>query len=41
MRNKENNPNEDLATQSEKIKSGKIEIPSHFKGKSGNRIPKY
>lgn len=35
------NPENDLATQSEQIKSGKIEIPSHFKGKPGKNIPKY
>lgn len=33
--------NEDLATQSQKIKEGKIQIPDYFKGKSGKKIPKY
>lgn len=35
--------NEDLATQSQKIKEGKIELPSHFKGKidSSKKLPKY
>jgi hypothetical protein len=32
--------NEDLATQSQKIKEGKIDLPSHFKGKLG-KTPKY
>jgi hypothetical protein len=31
----------DLAAQSENIKSGKVELPSHFKGKPGKNIPKY
>jgi hypothetical protein len=35
--------NEDLATQSQKIKEGKIDLPSHFKGKIDNskKIAKY
>ena len=33
--------NEDLASQSQKIKDGKIDLPSHFKGKLGNKTPKY
>jgi hypothetical protein len=35
--------NEDLATQSKKIKEGKIDVPSHFKGQMNNskRIAKY
>lgn len=35
--------NEDLATQSQKVKEGKIDIPSHFKGKLNNakRVAKY
>lgn len=35
--------NEDLATQSQKIKEGKVDLPSHFKGKINNnkRIAKY
>ena len=32
--------NEDLATQSQKIKEGKIDLPSHYKGKMG-KTPKY
>lgn len=35
------NQPKDLANQTEEIKSGKIELPSHFKGKSGKSIPKY
>ena len=39
--NKQNN--DDLATQSQKIKEGKIDIPSHLKGKLSNnkRVAKY
>lgn len=39
--NKQNN--EDLATQSQKIKEGKIDLPSHFKGKLDNtkKVAKY
>ena len=35
--------NEDLATQSQKIKEGKVDLPSHFKGKMDNtkRVAKY
>jgi len=35
--------NEDLATQSKKIKEGKVDVPSHFKGKINNskKIAKY
>lgn len=35
--------NEDLATQSKKIKEGKVDLPSHFKGKMDNskKIAKY
>lgn len=32
--------NEDLGAQSQKIKDGKVDIPSHFKGKLG-KAPKY
>jgi hypothetical protein len=32
--------NEDLGSQSQKIKDGKVDIPSHFKGKLG-KAPKY
>jgi len=40
-RNSEDNG--DLATQSQKVKEGKIDLPSHFKGKmdSDKKIPKY
>ncbi len=39
--NKQNN--DDLATQSQKIKEGKVDIPSHLKGKLSNnkRAAKY
>ena len=35
--------NEDLATQSQKVKEGKIDLPSHFKGKMDNnkKLAKY
>lgn len=35
--------NEDLASQSQKIKEGKVELPSHFKGKIDNnkKVAKY
>jgi hypothetical protein len=35
--------NEDLGTQSQKIKEGKIDLPSHFKGKIDNnkKLAKY
>lgn len=33
--------NEDMGTQAQKIKEGKIDIPSHFKGQTGKRPPKY
>ncbi len=35
--------NEDLATQSKKIKEGKIDLPSHFKGQmdKGKKLAKY
>jgi hypothetical protein len=37
------NNNEDLATQSQKIKEGKVNIPSHFKGQidKSKRVAKY
>jgi hypothetical protein len=39
--NKQNTAqNEDLGAQSQKIKDGKVDIPSHFKGKLG-KAPKY
>ena len=39
--NKENN--EDLGTQSQKIKEGKVDLPSHLKGKIDNnkKLAKY
>ena len=35
--------NEDLGTQSQKIKEGKVDLPSHFKGKLDNskKLAKY
>ncbi len=33
--------NEDLGSQTQKVKDGKIELPGHFKGQSGKRTPKY
>ena len=41
--NQNKQKNEDLATQSQKIKEGKVDLPSHFKGKINNnkRIAKY
>jgi len=41
--NQNKKQNEDLADQSKKIKEGKIDIPSHFKGKLDNnkRTAKY
>jgi hypothetical protein len=39
--NQSNPKNEDLASQSKKIKEGKVDIPAHFKGKLGKPIPKY
>jgi hypothetical protein len=36
-----NQQNEDLASQSQKIKDGKIDLPPHFKGKIGNKVPRY
>lgn len=33
--------NEDLGSQTQKVKDGKIELPGHFKGQSGKRAPKY
>ncbi len=35
--------NEDLGTQSQKIKEGKIDLPSHFKGQmdKSKKIAKY
>jgi hypothetical protein len=41
--NQNKKQNEDLASQSQKIKEGKIDVPAHFKGKLDNskRIAKY
>jgi hypothetical protein len=33
--------NEDLSSQTSKIKEGKIALPSHFKGQLNNKSPKY
>lgn len=33
--------NEDMATQAQKIKDGKIDIPAHFKGQMNKRTAKY
>jgi hypothetical protein len=40
---KQNQSSDDLATQTQKIKEGKIDLPSHFKGKLDNskRVAKY
>lgn len=38
---RQNKTNEDLATQSQKIKEGKIDLPTHFKGKLDKKTPKY
>lgn len=40
-KSKEESQNEDLGSQTSKIKDGKIELPGHFKGQSGRKIPKY
>ena len=37
--NKQNN--EDLGSQTQNVKDGKVSLPSHFKGQSGKRAPKY
>ena len=34
-------PNDDMGTQAQKIKEGKIDLPNHFKGQTGKRPPKY
>ena len=40
--NQNSEQNEDLATQSKKIKEGKVDLPSHFKGKiDSKKIAKY
>jgi hypothetical protein len=43
MRKQNKAQNEDLASQSQKIKEGKVELPSHFKGKIDNnkKVAKY
>ena len=33
--------NEDLGSQTSKIKEGKVSLPDHFKGQTGKRTPKY
>ena len=30
-----------MGTQAQKIKEGKVDVPSHFKGQIGKRPPKY
>jgi len=37
----QNGQQEDLASQSQKIKDGKVDLPSHFKGKLDKKVPKY
>jgi len=40
---KNSSQNEDLGSQSQKIKEGKIDLPSHFKGQmdKGKKLAKY
>ena len=38
---KNGNANNDLDSQTQAVKSGKIQIPDHFKGKLANKAPKY
>jgi hypothetical protein len=38
---KNGNENSDLDAQTQAVKSGKIQIPDHFKGKLANKAPKY
>ena len=38
---KNGNKNGDLASQTNAIKDGKIQLPDHFKGKLANKAPKY
>jgi len=39
---KKNQPNnEDLGSQTNNIKDGKVSLPDHFKGQTGRRTPKY
>ena len=38
---KNENNNSDLDSQTQAIKSGKIQLPDHFKGKLPNKAPRY
>lgn len=38
---KNGNENGDLDSQTQAVKSGKIQIPEHFKGKLNQKAPKY
>ena len=38
---KNGNENDDLGVQTQAIKSGKTQIPDHFKGKLEQKTPKY
>jgi hypothetical protein len=38
---KNGNADNDLDSQTQAVKSGKIQIPDHFKGKLANKAPKY
>ena len=38
---KNKNSNNDLASQTNQIKEGKIQLPDHFKGKLDRKAPKY
>jgi hypothetical protein len=38
---KNGNENGDLDAQTQAVKSGKIQIPDHFKGKLEQKAPKY
>jgi hypothetical protein len=34
-------PQDDLGSQTQNVKDGKISLPSHFQGQTGKRAPKY
>ena len=38
---KNSNSNNDLSSQTQQIKDGKIQLPEHFKGKLDKKVPKY
>ena len=38
---KDKNSGNDLASQTNQIKEGKIQLPDHFKGKLDRKAPKY